>query len=179
VKTGTDPDSNVAGASRAAENRRRLQQPLSESLRQPAHRTRRSRAARPKEVRMIRREFVKLTTGSLIALGGSVFLVSCGGYGASSASEAPAAAPQQSGSQIVYTTSVDDAHFHTFAIDASAFASPPAEGLAGSTSNDDGHTHPVTVSMADLQSVTAGQTIKVTTGSASSHTHVLTLVKIA
>ena len=127
---------------------------------------------------MIRREFVKLTTGSLIALGGSVFLVSCGGYGATSA-EDPAAAPQQSGSQILYTTSVDDAHFHTFGIDASAFASPPADGVAGSTSNDDGHTHPVAVSMADLQSVTAGQTIKVTTGSASSHTHVLTLVKIA
>ena len=32
---------------------------------------------------------------------------------------------------------------------------------------------------ADLQSVTAGETIKVTTGSASSHTHVLTFVKIA
>ena len=101
---------------------------------------------------MIRREFVKLTTGSLIALGGSVFLVSCGGgYGTTSARD-PAAPPQQNGSQFVYT---------------------------GSTSNDDGHTHTVAVSMADLQSVTAGQTIKVTTGSASSHTHVLTLVKIA
>jgi len=128
---------------------------------------------------MIRREFVKLTTGSLIALGGSVFLVSCGGgYGTTSARD-PAAPPQQNGSQFVYTTSVDDAHFHTFGIDASAFASPPADGVAGSTSNDDGHTHTVAVSMADLQSVTAGQTIKVTTGSASSHTHVLTLVKIA
>lgn len=78
---------------------------------------------------MIRREFVKLTTGSLIALGG--------------------------------------------------FASPPVDGVAGSTSSDAGHTHMVAVSMADLQSVTAGQTIEVTTGSASSHTHVLTLVKIA
>lgn len=137
--------------------------------------------ARPKEVRMIRRQFVKLTTGSLIALGGSVFLVSCGGgsYGGSSDAEAPAAPPQQSGTQIVYSTSVDDAHFHTFGIDTSAFASPPADGVAGSTSDDAGHTHTVAVSMAELQSVGAGQTIKVTTGSTSNHTHVLTLVKVA
>ena len=128
---------------------------------------------------MIRREFVKLTTGSLIALGGSVFLVSCGsGSGAASADD-PAAPPQQSGTQIVYTTSVTDAHFHTFGIDTSAFTSPPTGGVAGSTSNDSGHTHAVAVSMTDLQSVAAGQTIKVTTGTASSHTHVLTLVKIA
>ena len=129
---------------------------------------------------MIRRQFVKLTTGSLLALGGSVFLVSCGGgYGGASAAEDPAAPPQQSGTQIVYTTSVEGAHFHTFGIETSAFASPPTDGVAGSTSNDEGHTHAVAVSMTDLQSVAAGQTIKVTTGTASSHTHVLTLVKIA
>ena len=130
---------------------------------------------------MIRRQFVKLTTGSLIALGGSVFLVSCGGgYGsASTDAEDPAAPPQQSGTQIVYTTSDDDGHFHTFGIETSALASPPTDGVAGSTSNDAGHMHTVAVSMAELQSISAGQTIKVTTGTASSHTHVLTLVKIA
>ena len=132
---------------------------------------------------MIRRQFVKLTTGTLLALGGSVFLVSCGGgYGAgggASDAEDPAAPPQQSGTQIVYTTSDDDAHFHTFGIETSALAAPPTDGVAGSTSNDAGHTHAVAVSMTDLQSVAAGQTIKVTTGTASSHTHVLTLVKIA
>ena len=129
---------------------------------------------------MIRRQFVKLTTGTLIALGGSVFLVSCGGgYGGASAVEDPAAPPQQSGTQIVYTTSIDGAHFHTFGIETSVLASPPADGVAGSTSDDAGHTHAVAVSMADLQSVAAGQTIKVTTGTASSHTHVLTLVKLA
>jgi hypothetical protein len=132
---------------------------------------------------MIRRQFVKLTTGSLIALGGSVFLFSCGGggYGGSTTSdaEAPAAPPQQSGTQILYSTSVDGAHFHTFGIDTSAFASPPADGVAGATSNDAGHMHTVAVSMAELQSVGAAQTIKVTTGSAESHTHVLTLVKVA
>ena len=130
---------------------------------------------------MIRRQFVKLTTGSLIALGGSVFLVSCGGGygGGASAAEDPAAPPQQSGTQIVYSTSIVGGHFHTFGIETSALASPPTDGVAGSTSDDAGHTHTVAVSMADLQSVAAGQTIKVTTGSTASHTHVLTLVKVA
>jgi hypothetical protein len=128
---------------------------------------------------MIRREFVKLTAGSVVALGGSWFFVSCGGGTGASGGGDPAAPPQQSGTQIVYTTSLDVGHFHTFGIEMSAFASPPTGGVSGSTSNDSGHTHTVAVSMAELQSVGAGQTIKVTTGSASGHTHVLTLVKIS
>ncbi|HEY6478022.1 MAG TPA: hypothetical protein VI456_15700, partial [Polyangia bacterium] len=107
---------------------------------------------------MHRREFVKLTAGSVIALGGSLFLVSCGGEAGTPGAEPPAAPPQQSGTQIIYTTSIDSGHFHTFGIDTSAFASPPTDGLAGSTSNDAGHTHTVAVSMAELQTVGAGQT---------------------
>jgi hypothetical protein len=128
---------------------------------------------------MFRREFVKLTAGSVVALGGSLFFVSCGGSTSDSDNEEPAAAPQQSGTQIVYTTSNDVSHFHTFGIETTAFASPPTSGVSGSTSNDAGHMHTVAVSMADLQSVGAGQTIKVTTGLDSGHTHVLTLVKVA
>jgi hypothetical protein len=128
---------------------------------------------------MIRREFVKLTAGSVVALGGSLFLVSCGGTTGAASADDPAAPPQQSGTQIVYTTSFVQAHSHTFGIETSAFASPPTGGVAGSTSDDGAHTHAVAVSMADLQSVAAGQTIKVTTGLAAGHTHVLTLVKLA
>jgi hypothetical protein len=128
---------------------------------------------------MIRREFVRLTVGSVVALGGSLFLVSCGGTSGGADDEAPAAPPAPSGTQIVYSTSIDDGHFHTFGIEMSALASPPTDGVSGSTSDDDAHTHTVAVSMAQLQSVGAGQTVKVTTGSAGGHTHVLTLVKLA
>jgi hypothetical protein len=128
---------------------------------------------------MNRREFVNLTTGAVIALGGSFFLVSCGNDNGTPSADAPAAPPQQSGTQIIYTTSLVDAHSHTFGIDTSAFTSPPTAGVMGSTSNDAGHMHTVAVSMADLQNVGAGQTIKVTTGSDSGHMHVLTLVKLA
>jgi hypothetical protein len=128
---------------------------------------------------MIRRQFVKLTAGSVVALGGSLFFVSCGGSssGASSADD-PGAPPQASGTQIIYTTSLVASHTHTFGIDTSAFTSPPTDGVSGSTSDDAAHTHTVAVSMAELQSVGAGQTVKVTTGLAADHTHVLTLVKL-
>jgi hypothetical protein len=128
---------------------------------------------------MNRREFVNLTTGTVIALGGSLFLVSCGNDNGTPSADDPAAPPQQSGTQIVYTTSFVVGHSHTFGIETSAFTAPPADGVMGSTSNDAAHTHTVAVSMTDLQNVGAGQTIKVTTGSDSGHTHVLTLVKLA
>jgi hypothetical protein len=128
---------------------------------------------------MKRRQFVKLTTGSLLALGGSLFVVSCGAESGTSSADSPAAPPQQSGAEIIYTTSVAVGHFHTFGIDTSAFASPPADGLTGSTSNDAAHMHTVAVSMSDLQTIGAGQTVKVTTGSEGGHTHVLTLMKLA
>jgi hypothetical protein len=132
---------------------------------------------------MIRREFIKLSVGSVVAMGGSLFLVSsvssCGSSSGGSSADDPAAPPQQSGTQIVYTTSNVDAHFHTFGIDTSAITAPPTDGVSGDTSSDAGHTHTVAVSMAQLQSVGAGQTVKVATGSTSGHTHTLTLVKLA
>jgi hypothetical protein len=128
---------------------------------------------------MNRREFANLTAGGLIALGGSLFLVSCANDNGSPSGDSPAAPPQQSGAQIIYTTSFVAEHDHTFGIEVSAFTSPPTDGAMGSTSNDAGHTHAVAISMADLQNVGAGQTVKVTTGAESGHTHVLTLVKLA
>lgn len=126
-----------------------------------------------------RREFVKLTAGSMIALGGSLFLVSCENETGTPNGDNPAAPPQQSGTQIIYTTNVVGDHSHTFGIEMAALATPPTDGVMGSTSSGDGHTHTVAVVMTDLQMVGAGQTVKVTTGAASGHTHVLTLVKLA
>ena len=130
---------------------------------------------------MIRREFMKLTTGSfLIALGGSVFLVSCGeGTAAPVLPKSPLRCRNRAAPRFSTRRASTTLTFTPSRSRHRRSASPPADGVAGSTSNDDGHTHTVAVSMADLQSVAAGQTIKVTTGTASSDTHVLTLVKIA
>lgn len=93
--------------------------------------------------------------------------------------EPPAAAPTVSGSQTVYTSSEDSAHFHTFAIPLDDLAASRPEGISGETSENDGHTHAVSVSMKDLEDVQAGQSVMVTTSVDSGHAHVFTFLKAA
>ncbi|HEY5950976.1 MAG TPA: hypothetical protein VIV40_36035 [Kofleriaceae bacterium] len=110
---------------------------------------------------------------------GSLLLQGCEDETGTPNGDAPDAPPARVGTTIVYTSNVVGDHSHTFAIEASSFTSPPTAGLAASTSSDDGHVHTVEVAMADLQDVAAGQTVKITTGAAGGHTHVLTFVKLA
>ncbi len=130
---------------------------------------------------MRRRRFLEIGVGSILVLPAGTFLVQACGGSSSSAGGDPAAPPQKVGTQIVYTSSLEVGHSHTFAIDQSAFTSPPPAGVSGSTSSNLAHTHSVAVAQADLQHVEAGQTVKITTGPAGSggHSHTLTLVKVA
>jgi hypothetical protein len=126
---------------------------------------------------MHRRHFLRRASGALLVLPFGSFLVqACYGTGASNG-DAPAAPPTISGSSAVYTSNIDGGHSHTFTIALVAFTSPI--DTQGQTSNDEGHTHSVAIAAADLQNVQTGQTVKVTTGNTESHTHVLTLVKVA
>lgn len=134
-----------------------------------------------------RREFLRFSVGSIIALPAGMFLVQgCAGDGYGSeddtgtpSGDTPAAPPAMMGTQVVYTTNVYGDHSHTFGIETTAFASPSEAGVSGSTSSAENHTHTVAVAMADLQYVQAGQTVKITTGTSAGHTHVLTLVKLS
>jgi hypothetical protein len=87
-----------------------------------------------------------------------------------------AAPPTTSGSNAEYTSNIDDGHAHTFDIALTAFSAPAA--IQGQTSSDEGHSHGVSISAADLQDVETGQTVTVTTATSEGHTHVLTLVKV-
>ena len=91
--------------------------------------------------------------------------------------DTPAAPPAVSGSNAVYTSNIDGGHSHTFSIPLSAFIAPA--DMQGQTSVDEGHAHSVAIAAADLQNVQAGQTARLTTGTSESHTHVLTIVKVA
>jgi hypothetical protein len=133
---------------------------------------------------MDRKQFL----GTLLVLPVGVFLVHCSSDSspttntvgtAGSDPDAPAAAPTRSGTMVVYTSSTNSAHHHTFMLDDSQIATPPAEGVSGNSSNDDAHTHTVEISAADLADIAEGETVQVTSGSASSHTHVFTFEKIA
>ena len=130
------------------------------------------------QIRTGRREAIRtLAGGTLIALPAGLFLVSCGS--SSSSDGTSGAAPQKSGSQIVYTSTNVQSHMHTFGLAMAAIATPPADGVSGSTSNDGGHTHEVSISMAQLQSVGSGESVKVTTSSVSGHTHEFTFVNVS
>ena len=125
---------------------------------------------------MDRRRFLRTSSGVLVAFPFGVFLVqSCYGGGASGGD--PAAPPTVSGSDAVYTSSIDGDHSHTFTIALSVFSAPA--DTTGDTSTTEGHSHTVAISAAQLQNVELGQTIQVTSGTSESHTHVVTFVKVA
>jgi hypothetical protein len=126
-----------------------------------------------------RRQFLRSAVGTVIALPVGMFLVQgCENESGTPNGDTPAAPPAMMETQVVYTTNVFGDHSHTFGIETTSFTSPPMAGLTGSTSSAEGHQHSVTVTMADLQNVQTGQTIKITSGLAEGHTHVLTLVKL-
>jgi len=141
---------------------------------------------------MDRKQFL----GTLLVLPAGVFLVHCssdsspttnttggttGTTGGTTGTDpdAPAAAPTRSGTMVVYTSSTNSSHHHTFMLDDAQIASPPAEGVSGDSSNDGMHTHTVEISAAELAEIANGDTVQVTSGNTGSHTHVFTFEKIA
>jgi hypothetical protein len=71
--------------------------------------------------------------------------------------------------QLTFTSSVVLDHTHTFGIMVTAISSPPAAGRTTS-----GHSHVVTLSQMDLQTIEGGGTVTSTTSSAEGHTHTFT-----
>jgi hypothetical protein len=141
---------------------------------------------------MDRKQFL----GTLVALPMGIFLVHCssdsspsssssggtgGGASAGAAStdpNAPGAPATQSGGMDVYTSSVAGAHTHTFTMADSAISAPPTDGVSGDSSTDASHSHTVAISADQLTSVGMGESVEVTSGVTSSHSHVFTFVKI-
>jgi hypothetical protein len=129
---------------------------------------------------MDRRGFLRSTGMALFALPiGGLLIQACAGDGGGGgpADDTPAAPPTISGPNAEYTSATVEGHSHTFDIALTAFAAPAS--IQGQTSVDDGHSHAVSVTTADLQQVGAGQTVTVTTATSDGHAHVLTLVKIS
>ena len=117
--------------------------------------------------------------GTLLVLPFGIFFVHCASSASSSDSNAPAAPPTQSGGMDIYTSTTVSAHAHTFTLDDAAISAPPAAGVSGDSSVAQGHSHTVAISMAQLQQVSTGSSVQITSGAAGGHTHVFTFVKIA
>jgi hypothetical protein len=123
-----------------------------------------------------RRAFVE----TLLALPVGLFLVRCGSStSSSSGASEPGAQPTVTGGQAVYTSSVVQAHSHTFGIDLTAFSNPPSGGVNGSTSLNQAHIHRVSISMDQLASVQVGRSVIVTTSTDSGHNHAFMFVRVA
>jgi len=64
-------------------------------------------------------------------------------------------------------------HTHDFTVQNTDLATPPAAGVSGNSSpyDDDGHTHTVSLTQADLQNIQNGQTVTKQSGTTNSHMH--------
>jgi hypothetical protein len=119
---------------------------------------------------------LRVTVGTLLVLPVGTFLVDC----SSDMTQAELQpGPMQVGSTLVYTSTQVQNHTHTFGLEIADIDAPPANGVAGETSTEQGHSHTVSVTMAMLAQVAAGQSVTIATGSAEAHMHGFTLVKLS
>ncbi len=128
---------------------------------------------------MQRRQFCKLAGGALVLIPAGLFLVRCGGGTSDQTGNGPTNQPTQNGTISIYTSNVVADHSHTFGIEMAAIDMPPSNGVSGSSSVVESHSHSVVVSSAQLSGIKAGQTVVVTTGAAAGHPHLFTFLKLA
>jgi len=74
---------------------------------------------------------------------------------------------------LTVTSSCNGGHTHDFEVAAMDLSSPPAAGVSGDSSvyDDDGHSHTVTLTMAQLAQIQSGTAVTVTSGVTLSHAH--------
>ena len=128
---------------------------------------------------MKRREFFRMAGGTVILIPAGLFLVRCSGYASGEVTSGPTNQPKRDGTKLIYTSSLVGGHAHTFAIEVAAIDKPPADGVSGPSGVAEGHSHNVIVSAAQLSSISAGQTVQVTSGRAGGHAHLFTFLKLA
>jgi hypothetical protein len=77
---------------------------------------------------------------------------------------------------LTVTSSCNGNHDHDYDVMTSDLSSPPAAGVSGESTpyDDDGHTHTVALTMAQLAQIEAGSSVTVTSGSTLNHTHTFT-----
>jgi hypothetical protein len=65
-------------------------------------------------------------------------------------------------------------HIHDVVIPNSILAAPPESGFNGSTTNDSGHSHSISLTQAGLTNIQAAMLTSGMTGRTDSHTHTFT-----
>lgn len=109
---------------------------------------------------MNRREVIVKLGGLLLVLPAARVLMACG-------SDSGGGGPQT----LTFVSSTDDGHTHSVGLQVTEITSPPSAGLEKTTSNVLAHTHTVTLTAADLDSINTGNTVTKTTSNDLNHTH--------
>jgi hypothetical protein len=73
---------------------------------------------------------------------------------------------------LTFVSTLADGHSHRLTLEIAELESPPASGTQPTTTNEAGHVHTVVLTAADLAAIHANQTvIKSTTADATGHAH--------
>ena len=75
------------------------------------------------------------------------------------------------------TSTVEDGHSHDVCVPASDLGSTSRVALLYTTSSNEGHAHQITLSPEQLETLTAGGVVEVTTTVESGHVHDFTLTE--
>jgi len=100
---------------------------------------------------------------ALVSLSGCAEEDECEGAGSAS----------KSGETLTYVSSCESGHVHDFTLMTSEISSPPASGISRDTSEyeDDGHTHMVELTEADLTQIQNGDAVMKQTSVTLGHSH--------
>ncbi|HEX6765912.1 MAG TPA: hypothetical protein VF103_10555 [Polyangiaceae bacterium] len=75
------------------------------------------------------------------------------------------------------TSSVDQGHSHTVCVASSDLMNPPTDGARFTTSNNSGHTHEIELSAEQLTELAGGGSVMVTATVVQGHSHTFMLEK--
>ena len=78
-----------------------------------------------------------------------------------------------------YTSTITNGHTHDITIAIADFDAPPVGGFDGSTTQSGGHTHTVTLTQDQLKSIGGGGSVTVSTTVAGGHLHDFTFTRKA
>ena len=78
---------------------------------------------------------------------------------------------------ITVTSSVSAGHSHQVTISGADINNPPTGGKTISTTYVNSHTHTITLTQQDYQTIKNGGTVTVTTSEVNGHTHTFTIKK--
>ncbi len=121
-----------------------------------------------------RREFLHKTTLTLLLVP----------LGASACSGSVGFSPTVSASTsctdgVDRTSTVVNGHTHTVCIGAADLAVPPAEGMTFATSETQGHSHMMSLTQEQLQTIARGREVTVQTSTVQLHHHEIVVVTLA